>query len=560
MNRVFIVAKLCALVMLCNNSALAQHYHHENKPLLFVNHDAVNRIRAEDFLSPEVQTKTAAYLERYVASLSREVQTAFPQAASVWPNADFSNVTIAFTDGAFGWLVGAEGTHALSKEEIAKVYIKEAGFGCTTIEGKNAVFINATSVVLFYRLLAYAGPPPSFLFAEEFLTGGKPFAQGLLVQELKSHWHSKGIETEITLPVRRNGATRIFSFAAHEAFHEYVQYAWQKNFLSADNSIRHERYPLRHIPRAQRALVQGYLMNSPPLSWIDTNSLAKAVFWHEQWKKSYPKDYNKALYTDVIEGTAQYFDMNFEALTVNGGIFLWPEKERYLATFPLEHSIQDSALMHSVKLLRNSADDESYLTGAIAGKVLDHLNVEWKANAEKFVRPMDVLAQNIRPQPPRSDNIGNEMLKIAKRYIAREQEYIAKFIDPFLAKISLTDDDQLFVIFSAAKTKGSFRTRGFYVAETRIGDISMTVDMTATASNGENTIFFKSITLGEVDRNNPCDQGTKQTFPYFTIVKESDLTRDGNTLLYSAENLSFEGHADNSNKTTFRGMNALCLR
>lgn len=164
-------------------------------------------------------------------------------------------------------------------------------------------------------------------------------------------------------------------FITHENFHGFVQPA----FWSAGVG-RNQPYPVEVTPRALRHAMGRDLILAVMEPWARDQHLKDAAGYFERWKTAYPDDFEAAQGTDLMEGSASYFE-NRLALLDRVGPRPGPDD---VAAF-----VRGSPGF----TLGGGRDAESYPLGALAGFLLDGSAqaTTWKAKVVAGTPPLNVL-------------------------------------------------------------------------------------------------------------------------------------------------------------------------
>lgn len=273
-------------------------------------------------------------LERMVGRISEEIQSTWNKTGVVWKGTDFSNYQVLFlqesSDGGYdeiAYLID-------QKREVWKLPFKDI-----------KKFVLKSYGSPFFRISSNKlnGIPTMSISVEPNYFVGETFKQ----YELASLTNS----------------FKYYVYCTHEEFHNTQQNWKLKNFkanhdfseISSMHNLKQTRFEtLYHL---QQAILHPESKDE---------SLASAKWWWEKYRTDHLDMYEGSYESDILEGTAQYFDMAMNARTEIGMV---PDKEIILLKY--QEMIQKD---YSLETLRNSKDDilrDSYILGGTSGMLLE---------------------------------------------------------------------------------------------------------------------------------------------------------------------------------------------
>ncbi|WP_156103501.1 hypothetical protein [Deinococcus sp. YIM 77859] len=240
--------------------------------------------------------------------------------------------------------------------------------------------------------------------------------------------------------------TAFVQFVAHENFHAFVQgNNWPEvTRLLAEGSRRVQAYPVVAEPRAYREEIGKRLLDA--LTTPDTprrgRLLAEAAGLYQGWKTRFPEEVRLSQWTDIIEGSATYFEVRVGLMTQgadgNASVLAW-----YLSEW-----------LPSARL---DLTTEAYRLGALAGLLLDQEEdpLGWKGRLMAGVTPLELL---LGGRTPRETVPSGAALGQAQEAADRLNASLAPWLEPVLKH--LRAGAPLLVI--EGRPQGSFGLKGFY--------------------------------------------------------------------------------------------------
>jgi len=202
----------------------------------------------------------------------------------------------------------------------------------------------------------------SYGFQRQAYTGGFDFYEGglylaVIEEDLRNYlvW-GRGIFL---------GTYDSILFVSHEGFHKREQSKW-KAVGKNPNSERDER--LKDLPaRAKRNLLQIQLLKAVSEPG-NTRLILEAVSTYEDWKKQFPDEFNKSKVTDIVEGTAYYYEI------VSGLYIGYPDQ---VNSGNIDKALALIATRPDV-FIAPGLTMEGYTVGGFACMLLDRLENDWK--------------------------------------------------------------------------------------------------------------------------------------------------------------------------------------
>lgn len=232
----------------------------------------------------------------------------------------------------------------------------------------------------------------------------------------------------------------------HETFHAFVQgNNWlEVSRLIARGSRRVQTYPVVAEPRAYREELGRRLLDAlttPDPSWR-SRLLAEAAGLYQGWKTRFPEEARLSQWTDIMEGSATYFEARVGLMTQGAD-----GNASALASY----------LPQSLPPARPDLTTEAYRLGALAGLLLDQEGdpLRWKQRLMAGVTPLELLLGTRTPQQvtPSGAALGQ-----AQEAADRLNEALSPWLDPVLAHLRAGAP---FLVLEG-RPQGSFSPKGFY--------------------------------------------------------------------------------------------------
>lgn len=383
-----------------------------------------------------------------VDRVQKDVATAWPHTGQVWPGADFSDHNLLLTDGTDTFALDVHGRTKVSAQDLEKAKIDipaEDAFDVVTWEDKPSLIIHVP---------------------KDLGRGQKPDPTGL------------------TAP--QPGYT--FALASHEQFHPYVQNKprqWQSLQTLDEQSVgdRTELYPLNAGPRVDRAMVYNSLLTALTSPDERDKHLSEAAWWNAKWRKDYPDDAKGQEATDLLEGTAKYFEQYTLAMT---------EVDK-----PNDaEQVRDQLATTLKPMTVASKGIEPYAIGTVA---LLNADAQGKNFKEKLTTepttPLAELLKGVAPSGAQSapDNVQEGIDKGVKSTNAE----LARSIDPFVTNVQDTAHSVL--MLPVESVSGSMGGKGFYTTEEL--PITITPEAKVTFKPASGRLRADNVTVGEIEQN-----------------------------------------------------------
>ncbi|EPH96908.1 hypothetical protein D920_01908 [Enterococcus faecalis 13-SD-W-01] len=211
-----------------------------------------------------------------------------------------------------------------------------------------------------------------------------------------NHFTEENLKYEISALPK---SIKPFVYATHEQFHSF-QSDWKlkdlkemTDFDSIENKSEVKQARLEVLFYLQKAILDEKDREQ---------NIAKAKGWWEKYKESYPDVYKGAYKSDMLEGTAQYFDL---AMNVRANTGMDAPKETLEKKY--QEAIQTYYFVLNKKDLKAEGMDflrDSYDLGAAAGILLELLDKkDWQQEVmDKGTLPQEILFQDYHSETPQS--------------------------------------------------------------------------------------------------------------------------------------------------------------
>ncbi|WP_027460273.1 hypothetical protein [Deinococcus murrayi] len=240
----------------------------------------------------------------------------------------------------------------------------------------------------------------------------------------------------------------VIQLVVHENFHGFVQGDnWPEvSRLLAAGSRRVQPYPIVAEPRAYRSALTERLLAAltTPDPARRTRLLAEAAGLYQGWKTRFPEEARLSRWTDIIEGTATYFETRVGLMTQGAD-----GNTSVLATYLPQH----------LPPAQPDLTTEAYRLGALAGLLLDQEGdpLQWKRRVMAGMTPLELLLGSRTPKEtaPSAAALGE-----AQAAADRLNAALAPQLEPVLTH--LRAGAPLLVL--NGPLQGSFSPQGFYQA------------------------------------------------------------------------------------------------
>lgn len=271
--------------------------------------------------------------DKFAHEIGERVKTHWPHMEKVWAGHNYSehNFVLLKLDENInvqeGYLLNAQGTKKLEKKDYESIELPQpGGYTKSDFQGKKSVIVSVDDEI---------------------------------------------IKNESKID-------EIYRLGTHELVHFYHQ----DNIKEDENESRSIKYPIDKTPRIYREMVYKHLIEAYEKPEKQEESLGKAKFWYEKWKKEFADEYLGIKNTDIAEGTARYLE--------NFGAFITENIS--------EKDLKDNAIKNIKKKdVLGSADAESYELGYVAALILDQKNPKWKDNFYKSHKTLEeTLLENVK--------------------------------------------------------------------------------------------------------------------------------------------------------------------
>lgn len=436
-------------------------------------------------------------VQELARAVQSDVATVWPRTGRIWPSVDFSGHSVLVTDGST--------TYAVDKNEMRKVPAKDLeqaevevprpdAFDVVTWQGKPSLILR----------------PPQDLGAEQ-----KPDPTGLTAPQPTAY---------------------TFGLASHEEFHPYVQQRPKAPWTSLQKlqesaADRTELYPLQAQPRVARAMVYNSLLTALQKPDQRGEHLSRAAYWSDTWAEDYPEDAKGQEATDLLEGTAKYFELSAIAMAAVKN----PDDAAQIRSYIAE-------TLKPMKVA--SKGIEPYAIGAVALLNADAQGRDLKkALTTQPTTPLAALLKGVtRSGAQRAPKDVSEGIR---KGVATTNKELSASIDPFVADVQ--DKTKTVLMLPVESISGSFGGKGFYT--TKELPISITPEARATFKAKTGTVKVNGATVAEIDEGgkgyftlplNPSDKGVRIEDDRLTLtgdhltgtVTVKTTSNDGQRFLY----------------------------
>ncbi|NEB76010.1 hypothetical protein G3I40_12370 [Streptomyces sp. SID14478] len=396
----------------------------------------------------DASTGAPRSFDELVDRVQKDVATAWPHTGQVWPGADFAGHNLLLTDGTDTFAVDTHGKTTVSAEDLEKAKIDipaEDAFDVVTWDDKPSLIIHVP----------------------------KDLGRG-----------QKSDPTGLTAP--QPGYT--FALAGHEQFHPYVQNEprqWPslKTLNEQDEGDRTEMYPLKSGPRVDRAMVYNSLLSALTSPDERDQHLSEAAWWNAEWRKDYPDDAKGQDATDLLEGTAKYFEQYTLAMT---------EVDK-----PTDAAQVRDRLATTLKPMAVASKGiEPYAIGTVALLNADAQGKDFKKKlTTEPTTPLAELLKGVAPSDAQKapDNVQEGIDKGVKSTNAE----LAKSIDPFVKNVQ--DAGHSVLMLPVESVSGSMGGKGFYTTEEL--PVTITPEAKVTFKPAGGRLRAENVTVGEIDQD-----------------------------------------------------------
>ncbi|MFI6093195.1 hypothetical protein [Streptomyces sp. NPDC051218] len=434
--------------------------------------------RTQAATRPDAPTSPPASFDALVASVQKDIARAWPHTGQAWPGADFSGHNLLLTDGNKIVAVNKDGTRPVSAGQLDKAKIDvpaEESFDVVTWDSKPSLIIHV----------------PKDLGA-----GQKPDPTGLTAPQ----------------------PGYAFALASHEQFHPYVQnkpqWASLKAFDERSDGDRTELYPLQAGPRIDRAMVYNTLLDALKNPANRAQRLSQAAWWDAKWRKDYPDDAKGQQSTDLLEGTAKYFEQYTLAMA---------QVDKPTDAQQVRAHLADTLKPMNVA----SKGVEPYAIGTVA---LLNADAEGKDFKKKLTTdpttPLAELLNGVTPSDAQS--APDEVRDGIDKAVRTTNQELRPSIEPFVKNVQ--DSGHSVLMLPVESVSGSVQGKGFYT--TKELPITITPDARVTFKLPSGQARADKVTVGEID------QDGKGYFAIPLVPGKDGATLDGNTLTLNGGGLT----------------------
>ncbi|MEU6676650.1 hypothetical protein [Streptomyces sp. NPDC046925] len=391
---------------------------------------------------------TPASFDDMMQSVQHDMAVAWPHTRSVWPGADFSGHNLLLSDGSTTYVLDRAGRKKVPAEDLAQAKIEipaEDAFDVVTFDGKPSLIIHV------------------------------PKDRGA---------SQKKDPTGLTAP--QPGYT--FALASHEQFHPYVQNKpreW-KSLQTLDKQTdadRTELYPLQAGPRIDRAMVYNTLLEGLQHPDQVARHLSEAAWWDAKWRTDHADDAKGQEATDLLEGTAKYFEQYTLAMTQ--------------VDKPTDAGQVRARLAQTLKPMTIASKGvEPYAIGTVALLNADAQGKDFKQKlTTEATTPLAELLKGVKPAGPQRtpDQVRDGITKSVE---STNQE-LSKSIDPFVK--SVQDPGHSVLMLPVDSVSGSMGGKGFYT--TKELPITITPDAKVTFKTDSGRVRAEGVTTGELEQD-----------------------------------------------------------
>lgn len=406
--------------------------------------------------------KETKEFRNFAKKLGEEIKKHWPYMDKVWPGYNYKNHNVVFFNisesGSIkeAWLINADGSRKLSDGEYTKITPPQPGG---------------------YDKISFEGKPSISISADE-----------------------KSIKED-------NALDNFYRITTHEIVHFYYQKEATNNF---DVGNRYQEYPLDKTPRLYRKMVYKNLIEAYENPTKENESLGKAKYWLDKWKKEFSQEYKDIKSTDIVESTARY--------TENIGSFITDK----LTKEEFEKNAKNNIKKNEDFL---SADSESYEIGYVAALILDNKSPNWKNNFYKEGMTVEEkLLENVKEIPEKPDS---EVEKRINKTVDQYNKTTAKSIEDIIK--SEKDKKIPYLRLDINKSESSLASSGML------------------KYNGKNVIeeYINGFKVGDksikIDRKNVIDVMSENGSPIIEVPLDIPYEYKSGILTIKSEKLTVEG-------------------
>jgi hypothetical protein len=347
---------------------------------------------------------TATALVPVANEVQQHVAKVWPQAGRIWPGVVLKDRRIILGDGRSARLITVDGVSTLDARTLAskKVALPANGSLYTTWDGHPAVAINAAD--------------PSYVQAAR--AGGVSLSQVL------------------------------FGAATDELFHSWQQ----RGNAYHDHRLRGTEYPLAVTPRLYRAMVFNDVLAAYRDPHQRTQRLGAAAYWYGRWAKEFPGEAERAVFTDVYEGVAGYFDTVASAMADGADRDDRKDIRAHVAFTPIDEAPDPRSL---------TIDGEAGPLGALSGMMLDETRKGWQREiGQGGLTPAGLLLRGVTPVAEKpSDGLRQSIQNV----LAQQNSDLIPRFTPLVRAFNNDHDALLLVPLDTAT--GDLETGGYYTAK-----------------------------------------------------------------------------------------------
>ncbi|RFU88282.1 hypothetical protein DY218_02435 [Streptomyces triticagri] len=420
-----------------------------------------------------------ASVKELTDSVQQDVAKVWPHTGRIWPGVDFSDHQVLLSDGSTTYALDAKGMKPVSAQDLKQNKIdipSPDSFDVVTWQGKPALIIRP---------------------AKDLGAGQKADPTGLTARE----------------------PAYSFGLASHEQFHPYVQNAPKSPWTSLQKleksaGDRTELYPLKPEPRIARAMVYNSLLSALQQPKERDAFLAEAAYWNTKWTKNYPEDAEGQEATDLLEGTAKYFEQSAIAMAAVDRPGDPAQVRAYLAKTLKPMKVASKGI-------------EPYAIGTVALLNADAKGLDVKESlTTEPTTPLAALLKGVKPAG--SQSAPADVTRGIEQGVQASNKELGPLIEPFVADVQ--DKSKSVLMLPVESVSGSVGGKGFYTTEEL--PISITPKARATFKSKTGTVRVDGATVGEIDED---DKG------YFAVpldLDDADAALDGTRLTLKAEGLS----------------------
>jgi hypothetical protein len=417
----------------------------------------------------------ATSLEDLAVEVQEHVATVWPRTGQLWPGVDFSDHVLLLSDGKATWAIDKDGHRPISMADLADkdVTIPKAGFDMLSWEGRNAVIIPAPSVE----------------------------------QNRQRRRDPTGLSSA-------DPAMYVFELATHEQFHTYFQLEDSKQPWASlekmeeqdDGGGRFDQYPLQAKPRLYRAMVYNSLLAAYQNPGKRDEHLSAAAYWQDTWARNYPDEAKSQAPTELLEGTAKYFEKAAVAMAAAEDPQNAYERHDYLA-----HTLKPMAV--PFKAFEPYAIGVGALLNADQGELVDLQN----RLADQPVTPLSQVLQGVKPTKQATPE---DIEKSITDATAEKNETLSRQIDPFVT--GMLDSKSWVLMMPADTLRGTLNASGLYTTKALPIPIFPNAALSFKLKTGQ--LELDDVTTGQDDRGEDS---------YFIVPLDPNgqgTTLSGNTL------------------------------